>query len=156
MRCIPCQSLCKKIFFPFCGLSFCFVNGFLLCAKAFKFNQVPFAYFCSHYSMWQIQKDIAATYVKGCSMFPSKNFIVLSYMYIFNSLCIYFCVCCQSVFQFHSPQTSLRKMPLPSLPPPAPTRLFFATPMACRSSRARDQTCATAVTQATAVTTLDP
>ena len=31
-----------KYFLPFCGLSFRFVDGFLCCAKAFKFNQVPF------------------------------------------------------------------------------------------------------------------
>ena len=34
--------------------------------------------------------------------------------------------------------------------------LFLAVPVACRSSQARDWTCATAATWATAVTTLDP
>ena len=41
INCIIC-----KYFFPFCGMSFHFDYGFLCCAKAFKFNKVPFVYFC--------------------------------------------------------------------------------------------------------------
>ena len=36
----PCGSLHLQIFSPSCGLSFRFVDSFLCCAKAFKFNQV--------------------------------------------------------------------------------------------------------------------
>ena len=56
--------ICKYIFL-FCGLPFRFVYGFLCCAKAFKFNQAPFVYFCFcfHYFRRQIQKNIAAVYV---------------------------------------------------------------------------------------------
>ena len=51
---------------------------FTYCAKAFRFNQVPFVYFCFyfHYSMRQVKEDLAALYVKECSMFSSRNFIV--------------------------------------------------------------------------------
>ena len=47
-----------KYFLAFYRLSFHFVYGFLCCAKAFKFNQVPFVYFCFyfHYSRQRIQK----------------------------------------------------------------------------------------------------
>ena len=34
----PCGSLHLQIFSPSCGLSFRFVDSFLCCAKAFKFN----------------------------------------------------------------------------------------------------------------------
>ena len=74
---LDCGFLCKY-FLPFCGLSFRFVCGFLCCAKAFKFNQVPFVYFCFyfHYSRRWIQKDTAVIYIKECSMFSSKSLIV--------------------------------------------------------------------------------
>ena len=35
-----------KYFLPFSRLCFHFVDGFLCCAKAFKFNQVALVYFC--------------------------------------------------------------------------------------------------------------
>ena len=39
------HMLCKYIL-PVCRLSFCFVYGFLSCAKACKFDLVSFVYFC--------------------------------------------------------------------------------------------------------------
>ena len=39
--CIIC-----KYFLPVHRLSFCFVYGFLCCAKVYKFDYSPFAYFC--------------------------------------------------------------------------------------------------------------
>ena len=80
-----------KYFLPFCRLSFCFVDGFLccakaffffkiflkledncftmLCAKAFKFNWVPTVYFCFCFLCLrrQIQKNMI--YVKEYSAF---------------------------------------------------------------------------------------
>ena len=35
----------SKHFLQFSRLSFCFVDGFLCCARSFKFNQVPFGSF---------------------------------------------------------------------------------------------------------------
>ena len=62
--------ICKYVL-PFCGLSFHVVYGFLCCAKTFKFNEVPSAYFCFffHNCRRWVQRNIAAIYVKGCSMF---------------------------------------------------------------------------------------
>ena len=34
---------------PFQGLSFYLASSFLHCAKAFKFNYVPFVYFCFYF-----------------------------------------------------------------------------------------------------------
>ena len=44
-------------------------------AKAFKFNLVPFVYFCFyfHYSRKWIWKDIAVIYVKECFAYGSSN-----------------------------------------------------------------------------------
>ena len=55
-----------KCFLSFCRLSFHFVHGFLCCSKAFKFNQVPFVYFCFcfYYCRRWRQKNIVAVYVK--------------------------------------------------------------------------------------------
>ena len=57
-----------KYFLPVHRLSFCSLDSFLCCAKAFKFNSVPFVYFCFylHYSRRHIQKNIAVIYVKEC------------------------------------------------------------------------------------------
>ena len=67
-----------QIFVSFCKLSFHFVNGFLCCAKTFKFNKVQFVYFCFYllcFRRW-IQKNIATVDVKECSaMFSSRNFM---------------------------------------------------------------------------------
>ena len=37
--------ICKYIL-PFCRLPICFADDFLHCAKRFKFDSVPFVYFC--------------------------------------------------------------------------------------------------------------
>ena len=39
-------------------------------------------YFCFHYSRRQIQKDVAVIYVKECSVFSSKSFVVSGLMFI--------------------------------------------------------------------------
>ena len=53
-----CHIICKY-FISFSWLSFCFVNDFLYCAKAFKLNQVPFVYFFLYFFCLkkQIQKN---------------------------------------------------------------------------------------------------
>ena len=59
----------------YCHLAY----SFLHCAKAFKFNQVPFAYFFFyfHYSGRWVIEDPAVIYVRECfSMFSSRSFIV--------------------------------------------------------------------------------
>ena len=38
-------TICKD-FLPFCKLSFYFLYGFLCCAKACQFDEVPLVYFC--------------------------------------------------------------------------------------------------------------
>ena len=79
--------------------------SFLHCAKAFKFNQVPFVYFCFyfHYSGRWIIEDPAVVYV--LPMLSSRSFIVSGLT--FRSL-IHFefiCVCsvrkCSSFILLH-------------------------------------------------------
>ena len=47
----------------------CLVYDFLHCAKAFKFNYIPFAYFYFyfHYSKRWMKKDPVVIYVRVCS-----------------------------------------------------------------------------------------
>ena len=56
LSCINClyileivSCLIWKDFLPFCKLPFCFPFGFLCCAKAFQFDEVPWVYFCSNF-----------------------------------------------------------------------------------------------------------
>ena len=72
---IFCCFVCKH-FLPFWELSFCFVYSFLCWAKAFNFNWVPFVYFYFYYSGRWVKKDLAMMYVKECSKFSSKSFIL--------------------------------------------------------------------------------
>ena len=67
-----------KIFSHSVGCLFIFLNDFLCCAKAFEFNYVPLIYFCLyfHYSRRWIKEDIDVNYVKDCSMFSSRSFVV--------------------------------------------------------------------------------
>ena len=58
------SHLVCKHFLSFCGLSFHFAYGFLFCAKALKFNYIPFICFYFHCSRRWIQKDIASIYVR--------------------------------------------------------------------------------------------
>ena len=60
------------------GLSFCCVYGFLCCASAFKWNWVPFIYFCFifHVSKMGVKEKLATFYVKVCSAFSLKSFIL--------------------------------------------------------------------------------
>ena len=49
-------------FLPFWGWSFHFAYSFLCCAKSFKFNPVPFVYFCfylCHSRRWAMEKAVA-------------------------------------------------------------------------------------------------
>lgn len=56
--------ICKSIL-PFDRLSFYFVDGFLSCADAFKFDGVPFIFAFVAIFFWsQIQKGIAKTNVR--------------------------------------------------------------------------------------------
>ena len=56
-------------FLPFWWLSFHLANSFHCCA--FKFNQVPFVYFCFyfHYSRRWVIKDLALIFVIECSAY---------------------------------------------------------------------------------------
>ena len=63
-------------------LSFHLAYSFLHCAKAFKFNYVPFAYFCFyfHYSWKWVIEDPAVIYVRVLLMFSSRSFVVSGLM----------------------------------------------------------------------------
>ena len=59
------------IIFSHSGLPFHLAYSSLYCAKAFKFNQVPFVYFCFYFHSsrrWVIE-DLAAIYVIQCSAY---------------------------------------------------------------------------------------
>ena len=60
-----CHVICKY-FLTVGKLSFRFVDGFLCCAKAFKFNKAPFVYFCFCFLCLggQIPKNDAMIYVR--------------------------------------------------------------------------------------------
>ena len=89
LSCMSCLYILKinciiwKYFFPFCGLCFHFVYGFLCCAKAFQFNKVPFVCFYFHYCRRWIQKDIAAIYVKRVF------YVFLWYLIYFEFIFVY-------------------------------------------------------------------
>ena len=55
-------------FLPIWGLSFHLAYSFLCCTKAFKFNYIPFVYFCFyfHYSGRWVREDPAVIYVREC------------------------------------------------------------------------------------------
>ena len=54
-------------FLPFWGLSFHLAYSFLCCAKAFKFDQIPFVYLCFYYSRRWVIEDLALICVIECS-----------------------------------------------------------------------------------------
>ena len=88
------------------GCLFILLFTFLHCAKAFKFNQVPFVYFCFyfHYSGRWVIEDPAVMYVRECFAYVllQEFYSFWSYIQVFNPFLVYFCVWCQKVFQFHS------------------------------------------------------
>ena len=57
-----------KYFLPFSRLPFCFVNDFLCCLKAFKFNYFIYFWFWKCIRIW-IEKHIAMICVKECSAY---------------------------------------------------------------------------------------
>ena len=59
------------IFSHFEGCSFHLACSFLCCAEVFKFNQVPFVYFCSyfHCSGRSVIEDLALIYVSKYSAY---------------------------------------------------------------------------------------
>ena len=65
----PFEHIICKYFLPFHKLSFHFIDGFLCCVKAFKFNQVQLVYFCFNLICLErdIYKNIATIFVKECS-----------------------------------------------------------------------------------------
>ena len=88
LRLIPCQLLCLLLFSLILNMSFHLAYSFLRCAKAFKFNYVPFGFlfvclfvFCFyfHYSGRWVIEDPDVIYVRECSPLPllsSRSFIV--------------------------------------------------------------------------------
>ena len=80
----------SKYFLPSCVLSFHFVSGFLCCAKASKFNQFPFAYFCFyfHYPKRRIRKDFAAFHARKCSayvfLFTFRSLIHFEFVFVYG------------------------------------------------------------------------
>ena len=71
--------ICKH-FPPFHRFSFYFVDSFLCCAKAFKFNQVPFAYFCFYFFSLEdrYQKKAMLQFMSKTvlPMFFPRNFVI--------------------------------------------------------------------------------
>ena len=69
-RLILCWLFCLQIFSLIWGFSFCFAYYFLCCGKAFKFNCIPFVYFCFYF------QEVAQIYIKSVlPLFSSKSFI---------------------------------------------------------------------------------
>ena len=64
MRLILCQMLHLLLFFPILKAVFSLSYSFLRCAKDFKFNYVPFVYFCFNfnYSGRWVLEDPAVIY----------------------------------------------------------------------------------------------
>ena len=75
----PLSVVSFAIIFPILRVVFHLAYSFLCCEKAFKFNQVPFLYFCFyfHYSRRQVIEDLVLIYVKVfCLCFPLKSFLI--------------------------------------------------------------------------------
>ena len=64
----PIEHIICKYFLPFCGLPSCFVYGFLCCAKAYRFDSVPFVYFCFYFQcFWRpTWENTGAINVREC------------------------------------------------------------------------------------------
>ena len=64
----------------------CLAYGFLCCAKAFKFNQVPFVYFCFHFHYFRrsVKKDLAVIYFRVFCITFNSLIHFLSYF-----VCVY-------------------------------------------------------------------
>ena len=69
----PLSIVSFVIIFSLSEGSFHIAYSFLCCAKAFKFNQAPLAYFCFyfHYSRRWVIEDLALIYVRVFCMFSS-------------------------------------------------------------------------------------
>ena len=63
--------------FPFSRLSFCFVSGFLCCAKALSLIKFPFVYFCFNFLCLRSKKNIGSDLCPSIlCMFSFKSFMV--------------------------------------------------------------------------------
>ena len=89
--CFYMLALNPLLVIPFANIllfseSFHFVDGFLCSAKAFKFNQAPFVYFCFYFLCFrrEIQKDIAVVHVTECPVyvFLQEFYRIWSYMQV--------------------------------------------------------------------------
>ena len=91
------NPLSVSLFFPILQVVFLFY-GFFCCAKAFKFNQVPFVYFFFyfHYSRRQLQKELAVIHVKECPayVFLLDFYNIQSYIQAFN---LFLCMVVENV-----------------------------------------------------------
>ena len=92
-----------------------FVYGFLCCVKAFKFNWIPFAYFCFyfHYSRnWIKKKSCCNLYQRVLPIFISKHFIMSVIMFrSLIHLSFFFCVCVCMVLGMGFPGSSVVNNP---------------------------------------------
>ena len=89
-----------KYFLPFSRLSFHFANGSLCCAKALKFNQIPFAYFCFYFFCLLRDKDKQKNFDLCQRVFDSYSLLWISWFQVLY-LClwsIYFCIWCKEIF----------------------------------------------------------
>ena len=81
-RLIPVLHFICKYFLRFYGLSFCLVYGFICSEKAFKFNYIPFVYFCFHYSrrwfkeilLWFMSESVLPMSASRCFIISSLTF----------------------------------------------------------------------------------
>ena len=86
-----------KYFLPFHRLCFCFVSGFLWCAKVFKFNYISFVYICFYFLCLrrQIKENINMVLPKSvlCS------FLGVSWFQVFKPCWdFFFPVWCEGMF----------------------------------------------------------
>jgi len=64
----PCPCIIWNSFLPFCKLSFCFLFGFLCCAKACQFDLFPLVYLCFYFCCFRrlTWENIHEVDVKEC------------------------------------------------------------------------------------------
>ena len=82
MKCLYLLDInisCQSYFLRFCRLSFCLVDVFLCCSKTFKYNLVPFVYFCFYFLCFKrhVQKILLCLSKNGLHMFSSRSLMVI-------------------------------------------------------------------------------